>query len=245
MRRAVKRGLIAAGTLALLGVLAIALVWNGVILLNNPGRERYPVRGVDVSNWQGEIDWPTLAAQDIGFAFIKATEGSDFVDRRFAENWSGAQQTGLRTGVYHFFSFDSPGHTQAENFIRTVKPFEGMLPPVIDVEFYGDKAKNPPAREDVCRELDDMVALLKAHYGMQPILYATRESYDLYLAGAYADCDIWFRSVLSRPRISDGRTWTFWQYTNRERLQGYSGEENFIDMNVFCGGADEFLRYGE
>ena len=52
------------------------LVWNGYLLLNNPSRERYPVRGVDVSKYQGEIDWPVLAEQEISFAFIKATEGS-------------------------------------------------------------------------------------------------------------------------------------------------------------------------
>lgn len=245
MRRMVKRGLIAAGILALLGLLVFVLLWNGVFLLNNPDRERYPVRGVDVSHWQGEIDWQTLAAQDVSFAFIKATEGSDFVDKRFAANWADARQTGLRTGAYHFFSFDSAGRTQAENFIRTVDSFEGMLPPVIDLEFYGDKAKHPPAQADVRRELNELIALLKAHYGMQPVIYATQASYDLYLAGAYEDCDVWIRSVFTRPRISDGRKWTFWQYADREKLQGYTGEERFIDMNVFCGSREDFLRYGQ
>ena len=126
------------------------LVWNGYLLLNNPSRERYPVRGVDVSKYQGEIDWPVLAEQEISFAFIKATEGNSHVDARFAYNYEEARKTGLRVGAYHFFSFDSGGDTQAENFIRNVEAFEGMLPPVIDLEFYGDKAENPPGREDFC-----------------------------------------------------------------------------------------------
>ena len=96
------------------------LVWNGYLLLNNPSRERYPVRGVDVSKYQGEIDWPVLAEQEISFAFIKATEGSSHVDARFAYNYEEARKTGLRVGAYHFFSFDSGGDTQAENFIRNV-----------------------------------------------------------------------------------------------------------------------------
>ena len=130
------------------------LVWNGYLLLNNPSRERYPVRGVDVSKYQGEIDWPVLAEQEISFAFIKATEGSSHVDARFAYNYEEARKTGLRVGAYHFFSFDSGGDTQAENFIRNVEAFEGMLPPVIDLEFYGDKAENPPGREEVRGQLD-------------------------------------------------------------------------------------------
>ena len=183
-----KKRIIAAALAAILiACCAIAeLVWNGVILLNNPPHEKYPVRGVDVSAYQGEIDWQTLAAQDIDFAFIKATEGSTFVDKNFARNFSQAQQTALAVGAYHIFSYDSPGSTQAENFITNVIPYEGMLPPVIDLEFYGDKAKNPPDRACVDTELRAMISLLTEHYDMPPIIYATEKSYKLYLDGGYA-----------------------------------------------------------
>ena len=221
------------------------LVWNGYLLLNNPSRERYPVRGVDVSKYQGEIDWPVLAEQEISFAFIKATEGSSHVDARFAYNYEEARKTGLRVGAYHFFSFDSGGDTQAENFIRNVEAFEGMLPPVIDLEFYGDKAENPPGREEVRGQLDILLARLEDHYGLSPVLYATKASYELYLAGDYKEYDIWIRDVVTHPSLSDGREWTFWQYTNRERLDGYQGEERFIDMNIFHGTEEEFLHYAK
>ncbi|MCW5953083.1 MAG: lysozyme, partial [Propionibacteriaceae bacterium] len=88
------------------------LIWTGVVHPNNPSREQYPVWGVDVSRYQGEIDWPVLAAQGIEFAFIKATEGSSYVDPRFAANLEGASAAGLRAGAYHFFSFESAGATQ-------------------------------------------------------------------------------------------------------------------------------------
>lgn len=55
-----------------------------------------------------------------------------------------ALQTGLRVGAYHFFSYDSSGATQADNFIATVSKITNMLPPVVDVEFYGDKHRNLP-----------------------------------------------------------------------------------------------------
>ena len=111
------------GILTALAVLAaiasgilVCLVWNGWILLNHPSRTRYPVRGVDVSHYQGTIDWPVLAAQDLDFAYIKATEGSSHTDEKFAENWEAAKDTGLRIGAYHFFSFDSPGESQLKHF---------------------------------------------------------------------------------------------------------------------------------
>ena len=88
-----------------------------------------------------------------------------------------------------------------------------------------------------------MLEQLEAHYDRKPVLYATKASYDLYLAGAYEDYDIWIRDVVSQPSLSDGREWTFWQYTNRERLEGYQGEERFIDMNVFRGSEEDFAAY--
>ncbi len=235
---------IAAVSSAVLCVLiAFLLFWNGVILFNNPSDKKYPVRGVDVSHYQGDIDWDVLSSQDISFAFIKATEGSRYVDDRFACNLENARKTDLAVGAYHFFSYDSPGETQAENFISTVEPFDGMLPPVIDLEFYGDKYKNPPDKSEVKPNLDALISALEKHYGLKPIIYVTEKSYELYISGGYEQYDIWIRNVVTKPKLSDSREWTFWQYTNRDTLKGYSGEEKYIDVNVFSGSEDEFRDY--
>ncbi len=191
------------------------LLYNGIILLNNPSIEYYPIRGIDVSTYQGDIDWNTLSSQDISFAFIKATEGSTLVDPHFSFNFSEAQKYDISVGAYHFFSYDSPAETQAHNFINTVIAFDGMLPPAIDLEFYGGNEKNPPSREYVNIQLDIMLDILEDHYGMKPIIYATEKSYKLYLSGAYDQYCIWIRNVYSAPKLSDNRNWTFWQYTNR------------------------------
>lgn len=229
--------------LIILGVGAYHMVWNGVIILNGFSASFYPVKGIDVSSYQGQIDWKELADENISFAFIKATEGSSFVDKNFANNFEEAQKTHLAVGAYHFFSYDSAGQTQAQNFINTVKPYEGMLPPVIDLEFYGDKEANPPAREYVDAQLKAMLQALEDHYGQKPIIYATEKSYELYLAEDYGEYDIWIRNVIKRPKLSDRRSWTFWQYTNREKRSGYHGEEEYIDMNVFRGSVPEFNEY--
>ena len=228
--------------LALLsGYILYQLIWNGVILLNNPSPRRYPVRGVDVSSYQGNIDWPVLAAQNIQFAFIKATEGATYVDEYFSYNLAQAQAAGLRVGAYHFFSCASGGQEQADNFISEVRAHPGMLPPVVDFEV--TEAMSEQA--DLVRlQLDTLIQALEQHYGVKPILYATESAYRTYLAGLYDPYDIWIRNVKTKPRLSDGRSWTFWQYTNRERLDGYRGKERFIDMNVFYGTADAFQQYG-
>ena len=228
----------------LTAVAALALLHNGILKFNNPSEAVYPVRGVDVSAYQGEIDWEVLAGQGIDFAFIKATEGSSYADERFAYNWEQAARTKLRAGAYHFFSFDSPGSTQAENFIRTVDARAGMLPPVVDVEFYGKYKQNKPDADAVRKELRTLVDMLTQAYGMRPMLYVTHASYDWLIANAFSEYDIWFRDVLRAPRSSDGRAWTFWQYSDRGRLDGYEGEERFIDLNVFCGSRAEFEAYG-
>lgn len=222
---------------------AYRLIDGGVIILNSHTAKSYEVRGVDVSSYQGDINWELLAEQNVSFAFIKATEGSSFVDKYFDTNYKNAQKTDISVGAYHFFSYDSSGKTQAENFINNVPPHIGMLPPVIDLEFYGDKASNPPARDKVDTELKAMLSALEDHYGLKPIIYATELSYELYLDGDYKDYDIWIRNVITRPKLSDGREWTFWQYTNREILDGYVGKEKFIDVNVFFGTREEFENY--
>ncbi|MBR6784255.1 MAG: hypothetical protein IKM32_06125 [Clostridia bacterium] len=221
-------------------------VWNGYILLNNPSESEYSVRGVDVSHYQGEIDWRVLASQNIDFAFIKATEGASHTDNRFEYNYAEAAKTDLRIGAYHFFSFESSGKAQAEHFISTVPKIENMLPPVIDVEFYGRFSKERPNAEAVKSELSAMVSALYSHYGVMPIIYTAKEEYSLYISGGLEECPIWMRSVYAKPSpLPDGRSIAFWQYTNRARLDGCNGEERFIDMNVFCGTEEEFSNFGK
>ncbi len=244
-RRFFKPILVAAGAIFIILIVLFLFVWNGVILLNGASAAKYPVKGVDVSAYQGDINWEILSSQNISFAFIKATEGSSFVDKYFHFNYAQAKKTGLAVGAYHFFSYDSSGVTQAENFINTVIPYDGMLPPVIDLEFYGDKEKNPPERGDVDVELKGMLDELEKHYGVKPIIYATEKSYALYLSGDYREYDIWIRNVITKPQLSDEREWNFWQFTNRERLDGYTGEEKYIDMNVFNGSVEAFHQYLE
>ncbi|KQR11211.1 lysozyme [Cellulomonas sp. Leaf334] len=227
--------LVAATVVLVVVAVLAALVVRGVIWPNRLLAARYEVRGVDVSSYQGVVDWQVLADQDVDFAYVKATEGSGFVDDTFATNLRGAQEVGVLVGAYHFFSFESPGRAQAENIIATVPAQDGLLPVAIDVEHYGEFFRDPPDPDAIRAELRVLVATLREHYGVEPVIYATQAAYTRYVAGELTASPLWIRAVYLPPRVSDGREWTFWQYSHRDRLDGYDGEESFIDMNVFRG----------
>lgn len=211
--------------------LGAGLVLGKVARPNLLFARQWPVRGVDVSEYQGHIDWQTLSAQDLAFAFVKATEGSGAVDSCFEQNRSGAAQAGLAVGAYHFFSFDSPGATQAENFLAALDGQPDALPPVVDLELYGNYALAPKPAAQVTGELRVLLTALERATGRTPILYVTGRARRLYLDESFARYPLWLRSVYLPP----GQDCLFWQYTDRGRLAGYSGPERFIDLNVFCG----------
>lgn len=234
-RRWVGRALIA--VLASGAVLAI-LVAGGVIWPNRVFAAGYDVRGIDVSHHNGTIDWELVAGQDVDFAYVKATEGSGHVDERFAENWTGARAAGLAVGAYHFMSFESPGEDQAANLVDTVPPEPDALSPVVDLEPYGEYLGDLPPAGQVRAILDPLLAGIEAHYGRPATIYTTAEAYDAYLAGRYPANPVWIRGVVLPPRLSDGRDWTIWQYSHRDRLDGVgtdAGAEPYVDMNVVDG----------
>lgn len=189
--------------------------------------------GVDVSAYQADIDMIKLKEQNIEFIYIKATEGSKTQDVRFAENREKAEKAGLLSGAYHFFSYDSAGKTQAENFINTVGPeLKGKLLPVVDVEYYGDKEQNPPEKADVVRELKDFLEILEDQYGVKPMIYTRFDIYDKYLKGEFDGYKKWMSSLYTPLSWNYKDDWYIWQYLNRGELEGYTGGEKYIDLNV-------------
>ena len=87
-----------------------------------------PIHGIDISKWQGEIDWAALRQAGTKFAFIKATEGGDHIDGRFLENWQAARRAGVPRGAYHFVYWCRPAHEQAAWFKRNVPQDPDALP---------------------------------------------------------------------------------------------------------------------
>lgn len=203
----------------------------------------YAVHGVDVSRWQGEIDWPRVRASGAAFAFIKATEGGDMLDPRFAENWRAARDAGVLRGAYHFYYFCRPAAEQLAWFIRHVPKERGALPPVLDVEWNGHSptCRRRPPPETVRAEMAVFLAGLRRHYGRSPIVYTPPDFYrdnELWRVGGVT---FWLRSVAGHPEtVYPGQDWGFWQYTGTGVVPGIRGP---ADINVFAGDPSDWRRW--
>lgn len=224
-------------------VAAFFILWCRSGGLNDFLAFHYEMQGIDVSHYQGEIQWREMEEQSIDFAYIKATEGSSSVDECFARNWREARETSIYMGAYHFFSFDSDGKTQGEHFIRTVGDLQGCLCPVVDVEYYGNKEKNPPSLRDVKRELGILLELLEETYGKKPIIYTTYQVHNKYIGDNFGDYPLWIRNVYYYPMFGKRGDWQFWQYSDTGRMSGYQGVESCIDRDVFRGSREELKKY--
>jgi len=194
----------------------------------------YAVHGVDVSRWQGEIDWHTLRSQGANFVYIKATDGGDHLDPMFKKNWRESHKAGLKRGAYHFFYWCRVASEQADWFIRNVPRVEGALPPVIDVEYNGQsKCKHRLSRAKTLEKMQVFMDRLEAHYGQRPIIYTAPDFYEDNLKGEFKNYPFWLRSVAAHPsKRYPGRDFLFWQYSGSGLSQGVNEK---IDLNVFNG----------
>lgn len=225
-------------------LLLLLIIWGiSAIIHTNQVNHTYIVKGVDVSAYQGDIDWSTLEDQGVYFAFIKATEGEDYTDEKFEENWKNIESTGIRRGAYMFWQFGEDGDKQAQYFIKTVSAGKNDLPPVIDLELYGDYLDNPLDKDQVIANLTKTVQALKKNYDKDPIIYTNYLTYNTYLKDEFEDLNIWICDLDDvEPSLSGDHTWTFWQYSQRGILNGYEGSERFIDMNLYNGTLKEFYE---
>ena len=186
--------------------------------------------GVDISEYQGKVDMDLLASQNVRFVIIKATEGSGHTDPYFEVNRENALNSGMLTGAYHFFSFDSSAVTQAEQYISTVGSLSGMMRPVVDIELYADKAENPPTEEEVRSELEIFLTLIEDEYHIRPIIYASDEVFRNYLDGYFDEYPRWVTNMYYPAFIRDGNRWLLWQYSDSDELKGFDSRS--IDVNV-------------
>lgn len=196
----------------------------------------YDVHGIDISHHQGVIDWESLAALQEGiapvrFVFMKATEGGDHLDDRFAENFSNARTHGFIRGAYHFFNPMTDALKQADFFIRTVQLEKGDLPPVLDVETTRKKKK-----EALQEEVGRWLKRVEGHYGVKPILYTSYKFKTRYLDDSLFNAYPYWIAHYYVDSVEYQGTWNFWQHTDVGSVPGIGKE---VDLDVFNGTLEE------
>lgn len=201
-----------------------------------------PVQGIDVSYFQGDIDWRKVAKAGIRFAYIKATEGGDRVDPKFKRNWREAKRAGLARGAYHFMYWCSSAEVQAAWFAANVPTDTGALPPVLDVEWNSHSPTCPGRlpRAKAIAKITILLEAMEAHTGKRPLIYTDPKFHHDVLEGKFSDYDFWLRSVAAEPEDKfKSRDWIFWQFTTSGRVAGIAGD---VDRNSFNGTADDWAN---
>ena len=204
---------------------------------------QYPVHGIDISKYQGDVDWSAVRRSGIDFAFIKATEGGDHTDDRFRDNWAAAGAAGMPRGAYHYYYFCRPALEQAAWFINHVPKDARALPPVLDLE-WTPKSRTCTYRPDpatVHSEARIFLAALTAYYGKRPVIYTTVDFYRDAELWRLDDYPFWLRSVAGHPQdVYPGQRWHFWQYTGTGLVSGIEGQ---TDLNVFAGSRAQWQAF--
>ncbi len=189
-------------------------------------------QGIDVSHYQGRIDWEEVATdKTISFVYIKATEGANLVDEFYLRNLYGAKRVGIPAGAYHFFSPSVSALVQLENFRSVVDPRQQDLIPVVDVEKRG-KASLVQFQRSLKAFLDGVEHM----FGVKPIIYTGVNFYAKYLEGKFTG----YKFMVARyadefPGLSEDVPIVLWQFTQTGYADGIGGH---VDKSVFLD------RYG-
>jgi lysozyme len=203
---------------------------------NFPRPRDYPIHGIDVSKFQGDIDWSKVADSGVKFAWIKATEGGDRLDDRFQANWTGAKDAGIPRGAYHFVYWCRPPMEEMAFFEQNAPIEPDALPPVLDVEATptSPTCHRHLTEDGAIAEMKVMLEEMERHYGKRPIIYTTLDFYEAILSdGAFSDYPIWVRSTKYHPSVKYGsRNWRFWQYQSDASVPGIRGH---VDRDAFSG----------
>ncbi len=194
----------------------------------------YKVHGIDISHYQGKINWKMLEQTRQGqfpiqFMFMKATEGGDFSDKNFVANFDSAKAHGFIRGAYHFYNPKTDANKQADFFIQSVNLEPGDLPPVLDIEKKGKDMKKLQA------DLKHWLRRVEAHYGVKPIIYASYKFKTKYLNDSVFNSYPYWIAHYYVDSVRYQGDWKFWQHTDVGTLPGIKEQ---VDLNIFNGGKE-------
>jgi GH25 family lysozyme M1 (1,4-beta-N-acetylmuramidase) len=191
----------------------------------------FSIQGVDVSHYQGSINWTSVKNSGKTFAFMKATEGTTYTDPTFATNWAGAKAAGLIRGAYHFGHPGSSAVDQANRFCNVVAPTHGDLQMMLDLEVT-DGVSPSGVRSWVVAFINQIVSRTGRPGIIYTGFYFWRDSAG---NGSNLNCPLFLAAYVTDPNNFVPAAWpffTFWQYTDAGTCPGISGN---VDRDAFNG----------
>lgn len=191
--------------------------------------------GIDVSKYQGKIDFERVKAAGIRYVFVRATEGITYQDAFFKQNLEEAREAGLVIGAYHFYETDDDPISQLKNFTSMVSLQAGDLPPVVDIEKLHDNDQL-----DLTQNIQTYLDGLERHYKTKPIIYSGKNFANKYIT-TFSDYPLWLAEYQSLyPTLPQGwNKWTFWQYSQTGKVDGVIGD---VDVNRYNGEESSFNK---
>jgi lysozyme len=190
------------------------------------------LKGIDVSYYQGNVDWPKVKADGQSFVFVRVSDGIDHPDTKFAQNWPAVKSAGLVRGLYQFFRPAKDVTAQVNLLITKLDAAGGLqagdLPPVLDLESDGGL----PAATVVALA-KSWLAQVEAKYGVKPIVY-TSAAMSNVIANNFAGYKLWVANYQTTcPTMPSGWSeWAFWQNSDTGSVEGVAGP---VDTNFFNG----------
>lgn len=207
------------------------------------------VQGIDVSHWQGSINWTSVHNAGIQFAWMKATEGTSSTDASFDTNYPNAYYAGVIRGAYHFARPDiSNGATQANFFASNGGAWSAdnlTLPGVLDIEGNPYGATCYGLSQAAMRTwITDFYNTYKARTTRDVVIYTSPSFWNSCTGswnGMAAKSPLWVAhwTTAAGPTLPGGfSAWTVWQYTSTGAVSGVSGN---VDRDKFNGATDRLL----
>ena len=187
------------------------------------------VQGIDVSHYQGKIDWGKVKSAGMAFAFTKATESTNSTDSQFSVNWPAIKAAGLLRGAYHFFHADQDATAQANFFLQVTDIGPGDLPAVIDIETTSNASDSA-----IVSGVQTWLNVVQQATGIVPMIYTAGSFWNAHLNSSFGNYPLWVANYgVTTPKLPTGwNNWNFWQYSQSGTVSGISGN---VDMDYFNG----------
>jgi lysozyme len=199
------------------------------------------LKGVDVSVYDGTVDWAQVRASGDAFGIAKASEGATLADSEFPTNWAAMKSAGVVRSAYHFFHCSSDPATQATFFLGVMGALEpGDLPPSLDFE----DTTTCTASTGVAMAIQWLDAVASAT-GTLPILYTSVNVLSNFqntqsLAG-HAQLWVASRGVPCPNLPAPFTAWSFWQYSLTGTASGLPNSNGMADLDEFNGDLSALL----